>query len=153
MEVPGCLGSRFGGPRSRVPPKHFGFWVSDPGLPPVDLPGHGSHFYGMPQISSKRKQKLNEEFLKKRNKTREERYKTYEISFETLKKKSKKFYFSNLIGKYKNKIKRTWDVMKQIIAKSRFKIKKHPHRVVIDAKEISDEKTIATKFNHFQKYQ
>ena len=43
--------------------------------------------------------------------------------------------------------------MKQIIAKSSFKIKKHPHRVVIDAKEISDEKTIATKFNHFQKYQ
>ena len=52
-------------------------------------------------------------FWKKINKTCEER--TYKTLFETLKKRSKKFYDSNLISKYKHNIKRTWDVMKQIL--------------------------------------
>ena len=39
--------------------------------------------------------------------------------------------------------------MRKIIGKSKFKIKKLPHRTVIDRKEIIDEKTIAEKFNHF----
>ena len=37
----------------------------------------------------------------KRNKISEERYKIYKTLFEKLKKKSKKFYSSNLIDKYK----------------------------------------------------
>ena len=49
-----------------------------------------------------------------------------------------------MIDKYKNNIKKTWDVTKEIIGKStKFKIKKPPHRIVIDKKEIIDEKTIA----------
>ena len=35
------------------------------------------------------------------------------------------------------------------IGKPKFKIKKLPHRIVIDEKEINDEKTIAKKFNRF----
>ena len=100
------------------------------------------------QRSSKIKQKLYEKFLKKNNKTSEERYKTYKTLFKTLKKKSKKSYYSNLIDKYKNNIKKTWNVMKEVIGKYKFKIKKLPHRIVIDEKEITHEKAIAKKFNH-----
>ena len=39
--------------------------------------------------------------------------------------------------------------MKEIIGKSKFKIKKLPHRTVIGGKEIINEKTIAEKLNHF----
>ena len=54
----------------------------------------------------------------KRNKTSNERYKIYQTLFETLKKKSKKSYYSNLTDKYKHYMKTTWDVMKEIIGKS-----------------------------------
>ena len=56
--------------------------------------------------------------------------------FETLKNKSKKSYYSNLIEKYKNYTKKTWD-MKEIIGKSKLKIKKLAHRFVIDEKDFS----------------
>ena len=39
--------------------------------------------------------------------------------------------------------------MKEIIGKSKFKIKKLPHRIVTEEKGIIDEKTMAKKFNHF----
>ena len=39
--------------------------------------------------------------------------------------------------------------MKEILGKSKFKIKKFPHTIVINEKEMIDEKTIAKKFNHF----
>ena len=51
------------------------------------------------------------------------------------KQKSKKSYYLNLADKYENYIKKTSDVMKEIIRKSKFKIKKLPHRIVIDKKE------------------
>ena len=73
------------------------------------------------QRSSKIKQKLFEKFLKKRNKTGEEKYKAYKTIFETLKKDSKKSCYSNLIDINKNNIKQTWDVMKEIIRKSKLK--------------------------------
>ena len=84
--------------------------------------------------SPKRKQKLYENFPNKRNKTSEERYNTYKTLFETLKKISKKSYYSNLIDKYKNNVKNTWGVIKEIIGKSKFKIKKLPHRIATDEK-------------------
>ena len=53
-----------------------------------------------------------------------------------------------MISKYQNNIKKTWDVMKEIIGKSKFRIKKLSHRIVINEKEIIDEKTIAEKLYH-----
>ena len=64
-----------------------------------------------------------------------------------MKKKFKSSYYSNVIDKYKNNIKKTWGVMKEIIGKSKFKIKKLPHRILNDEKEIIDEKTVAKRFS------
>ena len=63
--------------------------------------------------------------------------------FETLKKKSKKSYYSNLIEKYKNYTKKTWN-MKEIIGKSKVKIKKLSHRIVIDENEKDFSKVFDT---------
>ena len=47
-------------------------------------------------------------------------------------------------------MKNTWDVMKEILGKPKFKIKKFPKlRSAIDKKDIIDEKTVAKNFNHF----
>ena len=54
-----------------------------------------------------------------------------------------------MIDKYKNNIKKSLGFIKEIIGKSKSKIKKLSHKIVTDEKEIIDEKTIASKFNHF----
>ena len=59
----------------------------------------------------------------------------FKTLFQTLKKKSKKSYNLNLTDKYKNYVQKTQDVIKIINGKSKFKIKKLPHRIVIDKKE------------------
>ena len=41
----------------------------------------------------------------------------YQKLFESIKKWSKKLYFSKLILKYKNNIKKTWQVIKEAIGK------------------------------------
>ena len=68
-------------------------------------------------------------------------------------KKFKKILHSNLIDKYKNNIKKAWNVIKEIIGKYKFKTKKLPHRIASDEKEFIDEKTIAEKIQScFPKY-
>ena len=69
--------------------------------------------------------------------------------FETLKKKSKKFYCSNWIDKCNDNI---WDDMKEIIGKSKFRIKKFSYRIVIDEKEVINEKAIWKNSIIFCKY-
>ena len=69
--------------------------------------------------SSKRKQKLYVKFLKNRNSKSELEYKNYKKLFESIKKRAKKNYFSSLILKHKNNIKKTWDVIKESIGKRR----------------------------------
>ena len=65
--------------------------------------------------SSKRKQKLYVEFLEKRNEKTEKDYLDYKKLFESLKKRSKKMHYSNLMLKYKDNIKKTWQVIKEAL--------------------------------------
>ena len=51
-------------------------------------------------------------FLKNLNGKNELEYKTYKKLFESIKKRSKKLHFSNLILKYEHNIKKTWEVIK-----------------------------------------
>ena len=57
--------------------------------------------------SSKKKQCLYSKFLKKLNEKTKKEYQDYKKIFEYIKKWSKKLYFSKLILKYKNNIKKT----------------------------------------------
>ena len=65
--------------------------------------------------SSKKKQRLYLKFLKKRNEKTKKEHQDYEKLFESIKKRSKKLYFSKLILKYKNNIKKTWQVINSLI--------------------------------------
>ena len=69
--------------------------------------------------SSKRKQKLSEKFLKNRNEKNEKLYKSYKSLFESVKRKSKRIYYSSKILEFKNNAKKTWGVMKELIGKTR----------------------------------
>ena len=69
--------------------------------------------------SSKRKQKLYEKFLKKRNAFNETAYKTFKNLFEAVKRKSKKNHYSQEILQFKYDIKNRWNVMKKIIGKAK----------------------------------
>ena len=99
--------------------------------------------------SSKRKKRLYEKFLKNKTYSNEINYKTYKNLFETIKFKSKKSYYANLINMYKNNIKKTWQVIKEITGKIKFKMAALPRRIIINNQEIYDEKTIANNFNNF----
>ena len=78
----------------------------------------------------------------------EERYKAYKNLFESIKRKLKKSYFSKKILQYKNNMKKTWSVMKEIIGKMHQHYKsKLPHKLFVDKKYITLETEIARKFN------
>ena len=67
--------------------------------------------------SSKRKQHLHSKFLKERNEKTKKEYQDYKRLFESIKKPSKKLYFSKIILNYKSNIKKTWQVIKEAIGK------------------------------------
>ena len=99
--------------------------------------------------SSKKKQKLYDKYLKNRTYKNEKNYKTYKNMFETVKFKSKKNYYNNLITKYKNNIKKTWSIMKEAIGKMKQVNNNLPRRLIINNKEIYAKKTIAESFNNY----
>ena len=99
--------------------------------------------------SSKRKQRLYDKLLKRRNDKNEKAYKTYKSLFEKLKLQSKKLYFQNKLKQYENNIKNTWKIMKVIIGKSKVYNDNFPKILNIDKKETTDKKTIAEEFNSY----
>ena len=91
--------------------------------------------------SSKRKQRLYGKLFK--NLT------DYKMLFESIKKHSKKLHFSNLILKYKNNIKKPWEVIKESIGKRNCHDQNFPKKIVVDGKHITDEELIAKSFNKY----
>ena len=98
--------------------------------------------------SSKRKQKLHEKFVKKSPRN-ENIYKAYKSLFESLKKKSKKNYYTRRLENYQKDIKKSWDVIKEIIGGAKSTKDIFPKRMIIDDQEISDQGKIANCFNKF----
>ena len=79
--------------------------------------------------SSKRKQRLYEKFLKNQNEKNKVEYKTYKKLFESVKKRSKKLHFSNLILKYEHNIKKNWEVIKESIGKRKCNHQSFPKKL------------------------
>ena len=99
--------------------------------------------------SSKKKQRLYENFLKNRNPGKELNYKQYKTLFEPLKKKSKKNYYSDLTDSHKYNIKKTWNIMKEIIGNKRVTNAPLPNFITVKNREIFDKKEIAETFNGY----
>ena len=68
--------------------------------------------------SSKRKQHLYEKYLKKKTSNNKGKYDSYKKLFESIKKKAKKQYYSRLILKYKDNMKKTWQVIQELTGKA-----------------------------------
>ena len=99
--------------------------------------------------SSKRKQKLYEKFLKRKTPRNENNYKNYKRLFETIKHKSKTNYFKERLNKYQSNIKKTWDVIKEVIGSSKSNSQALPKRLIVNNVEVLDKKTIAEHFNKY----
>ena len=50
---------------------------------------------------------------------------------------------------YKNDIKNTWKTLKDVIGKTKINENRLPKKIALENKEITDQKTIAEKFNEF----
>ena len=85
--------------------------------------------------------------MKNRKPEKELNHKQYKTLFESLKKKSKKNYYSDLIDSYKYNIKKTWDIMKEIIGNKRVTNSSLSNFITVKNREIFDKKEIAETFN------
>ena len=99
--------------------------------------------------SSKSKQKLYEKFLKHRTPINEVNYKAHKNLFETIKRKSKKRFYSQKSIKFQGDPKKTWCIMKELISKVKIKKFFLPFKIVIDKTDILCEKNIANAFSNF----
>ncbi|XP_065671679.1 uncharacterized protein LOC136089556 [Hydra vulgaris] len=98
--------------------------------------------------SSKKKQRLYEKFIKKRTFKNETNYKSYNRLFVTIVKRSKNFYYSSQLLKYKNDIQKTWNIIKEVIGKKDMSISRLPKKLIINDCEIINDTIIANSFNH-----
>ena len=90
--------------------------------------------------SSKKKQKLYKKVLKNRTPKNEETYKTYKNLFETIKKRSKKKFYSEKLRKFKGDARKTWSVMKEILGKCTTKSSTLPTKIIVNKTDVFDAK-------------
>ena len=69
--------------------------------------------------------------------------------FESIKRRSKKLHFSKLILKYKDNIKKTWQIIKEAIGKEKCNQHRFPTKIVVDKESITNRHSIAENFNKF----
>ena len=96
--------------------------------------------------SSKKKQRLYEKFLKNKTPKNEETYRTYKNLFETIKRRSKKEIYSEILQKFKGDTKKTWSVMKEILGECTTTL---PTKITVNKTDIFDIKKIDDEFNKF----
>ena len=99
--------------------------------------------------SSKRKQKLYEKYLKRKTPLNNDIYKNYKRLFETIKQKSKANYYNERLNKYHNNVKKTWDVIKEVIGSTKTTSHTLPKRLIVNNVEVFEKKTIAEHFNKY----
>ena len=100
-------------------------------------------------MDCKRKQKLCEQFLKKRTLQNEQKYKNYKNLFETIKKKTKKIYYCNKLLKCTGDIKKTWNALKDITGKPKIKSTNLPRKRTINKVDVYNKPEMADAFNDF----
>ena len=58
-------------------------------------------------------------------------------------------YFSNLIVKYKNNIKKTWEAIRESIGKGKCNHQNFPKKIIVGGKDITNKELIAKNFNRY----
>ena len=78
-------------------------------------------------------------------------YKTFTSLFESIKQKSERKYYHNFLITYGNDMKRTCNIIKEIIGLKKLSGNLFLKRLVVNDLEIFDQKTIAENFKFFSK--
>ena len=81
--------------------------------------------------SSKTKQRLYDKFLKSKTYEHEISYKNYRKLFESIKQRAKSQYYSKMILHYKDNIKKTWQIMKEVIGKDKLVNNSLPKHLIL----------------------
>ena len=92
---------------------------------------------------------MYEKYLKRKTPRNEEIYKNYKRLFESVKQKSKTKYYSERLSKYQNNVKKTWDVIKEVIGSTKSSSNILPKRLIVNNVEVSNRKQIAEHFNKY----
>ena len=99
--------------------------------------------------SSKRKQRLYENFLRHKTVKNEKKYKTYRNNFNKVLKFAKRLYVSDLLMKYRNDIKKTWRTVNELIGRKSVCADYFPKTIRHKNREIHSKQDIADIFNDF----
>ena len=87
--------------------------------------------------------------MKNRNPQNLATCKTYKNLFETIKRISKKNYYSEKILSFKGDAKKTWKTIKDLIGKAKMNKPSLPQKIRVKKTDIFDQGKIATEFNRF----
>ena len=88
-------------------------------------------------------------YLKHKTPQHDSTYKNYKRLFEAIKRKSKANYFIERLNKYQNNIKKTWDVIKEVIGSTKSTSHCLPKRLIVNNVEFTGKKLIAESFNKY----
>ena len=99
--------------------------------------------------SSKTKQRLYDKYLKSKIYEHEISYKNYRKLSESIKQRAKSLYYSKMTLHYKDNIKKTWQIMKKVIGKGKLVNNSLPKHLILNNRNIFDQKTIAKSFNEY----
>ena len=98
--------------------------------------------------SSKTKQRLYDKFLKSKSYEHQIK-KNYPKLFESIKQTTKSQYYSKIILHYKDNVKITWQIIKEVIRKGKLVNNLLPKHLIFNNRNIFDQKIIANSFNEY----
>ena len=98
--------------------------------------------------SSKRKQKLYNNFLKTRSNADELIYKNYKSMFQKLLKKAKSNYYTNQLNKYKSDPKKSWNIINEVTGRKKVFSDPFPKTVIHGGVTLNDKHKICSAFNN-----
>ena len=96
----------------------------------------------------RKKNHLYRSFVKSKNLKIEEKYKRYKNKLTAILRFSEKQYYTQLLSKYRDNVKKTWCVLNDVIKKKN-NISTLPREFVSDNKIIKGKTEIANGFNDF----
>ena len=98
--------------------------------------------------SSKTKQRLYDKFLKSKSYEHQIK-KNYPKLFESIKQTTKSQYYSKIILHYKDNVKITWQIIKEVIGKGKLVNNLLPKYLIFNDRNIFDQKIVANSFNEY----
>ncbi|MFZ2539700.1 MAG: reverse transcriptase family protein [Oscillospiraceae bacterium] len=97
--------------------------------------------------SIRKKNAMYKAFIKNRSAQLEDRYKKYKNKLIAILRTAEKNYYTEKLNKVQGNMSKTWTVLNEIMAKKQ--MHKTIKQITIDNNTITDQQTIANKFNEF----